>query len=249
MGRTSGCIGTHYCFLVFALLMSALAAAQQSPDVSNVPTSVQQSKPYRRAQWFIEQRAYPLGHIPTGARLDALGQLDQMIANESRTTTQTSAARGLALATGAPPAASGTTWSPMGPQPTSNVFENSPVSGRVSAIVVDPITPTTIYLGSAMGGVWKSTDSGANWTPLTDNQPTLAIGAVALDPDNHLNVWVGTGESNFGADNYYGAGILKSADGGSSWTQLAQSTFGTPIQPTIGGAQIGSLAILKGSDM
>ena len=101
-----------------------------------------------------------------------------------------------------------------------------------------------------MGGVWKSTDSGANWTALTDGQPTLAVGAVALDPDNHLNVWVATGEENFGLDNYYGAGILKSTDGGSNWTQLAQATFGgaiNSIPPNIGGAKIGSLAILAGS--
>ncbi len=222
-------------------------SAQQAPDTSSVPASVQRTRPYRRAQWFIEQRAYPIGHIPAGVRLDALNQVEQMIANESRTTAKPNLVRGLSLANGTAPAASGAVWLPMGPQPTSNVFENSPVSGRISSIVIDPNTPSTIYIGAAMGGVWKSTDSGANWTPLTDGRETLAIGAVALDPDNTQNVWVGTGESNFGADNYYGAGILKSADGGSTWTLLAQSTFGAPIQPTIGGAKIGSLAVLKGS--
>ena len=222
--------------------------AQQ--DDSQVPESVKRSRPYRRVEWFLQQRAYPLGYIPAGVRQKALSQVDQMIANETRSKVRSFALRGLALANPPASAASGSAWSPMGPQPTSTVFSNNPVSGRLVSIVVDPVTPSTIYVGAAMGGVWRSTDSGANWTPLTDDQPTLAVGAVALDPDNHLNVWVATGEENFGLDNYYGAGILKSTDGGSTWTQLAQSTFGTPINaipPTVGGAKIGSLAILKGS--
>src|SRR5689334_8169722 len=57
-------------------------------------------------------------------------------------------------------------------------------SGRVSAILVDPRIASTIYAAGAQGGVWKSTDGGNNWTPLTDNQPTLAVGALAFDPSN-----------------------------------------------------------------
>ena len=238
-----------YLFSFCLVLASLPLAAQQDP--ANIPDSVKRSRPYRRAEWFVQQRAYPLGYIPSGARQQALSEVDQMIANETRAGVSNFAARGLALANGAAGAASGSVWTPMGPQPTSTAFSNNPVSGRLTSIVVDPVSPNTIYIGAAMGGVWKSTDGGANWTPLTDAQPTLAVGAVALDPDNNQSIWVATGEENFGLDNYYGAGILKSSDGGTTWTQLAQSTFGVPVSatpPTLGGAKIGSLAILKGSN-
>lgn len=239
--------------MVVALLFPALAVAQQPTDTSQVPEATKRTRPYQRAEWFWSQRAYPQGYIPSGVREDALRQLDQMIADEAQTTPKLSGARGLSLANGSAVPASGVVWSPMGPQPTASdvvSFKEFPTSGRLTSIVVDPLTPTTIYLGAAQGGVWKSTDGGANWTPLTDDQPSLAVGAIALDPDNNQSIWVGTGEENFGGDNYYGAGILKSANGGATWTQLGQSTFSgaiNSIPPTIGGAKIGSLAILKGS--
>ena len=225
------------------------ATAQQPADYPGAPAAAQRSRPYQRVEWFISQRSYPFGYIPSGVRQDALTQLDQMIANEARAAT-TSAARGLSLANGAAGTASGSAWTPMGPQPTSNVFETTPVSGRITSVAVDPTNANTIYIAGAQGGVWKTTDGGANWTPITDDQVTLSTGSIALDPDNAQNVWVGTGEGEFGADNYYGAGILKSADGGASWTQVGQSTFAgaiNSIPPNIGGAHINSLAVLKGS--
>ncbi len=85
-----------------------------------------------------------------------------------------------------------------------------------------------IYLGTAGGGVWKSTNDGANWTALTDNQPSLATGALALDPadatDNTL--YVGTGEANNNADAYNGVGVLKTTNGGQTWTLLGGNFFG-----------------------
>ncbi len=99
------------------------------------------------------------------------------------------------------------------------------VSGRVTSIAIDPTAADTIYLGTAQGGVWKSTDNGATWAPKTDNENSLAIGALALDPNSPAIVYAGTGEGNFSGDSYYGVGILKSTDGGTTWTNLAASTF------------------------
>src|SRR5579872_3667287 len=70
-------------------------------------------------------------------------------------------------------------------------------SGRVSAILVDPRNANTIYAAGALGGVWKATDGGNTWTPLTDNQPSLAIGALAFDPSNPDIIYAGTGEATF----------------------------------------------------
>ena len=77
-----------------------------------------------------------------------------------------------------------------------------------------------IYLGTAGGGIWKSTDDGAAWTPLTDRQQSLAIGALALDPTDtqDTTLYAGTGEPNASLDTYQGVGVLKTTDGGATWT-------------------------------
>jgi hypothetical protein len=107
-------------------------------------------------------------------------------------------------------------WTPLGPAPIANLY-----SGRVMALAPDPTDANVIYLGSSSGGVWKSTDAGADWIPLTDNQPTLFTGSLAIDPSNHLTVYAGTGDWSTAP----GMGVLKSTDGGTTWTLLAQSTF------------------------
>src|ERR1700687_4884536 len=71
------------------------------------------------------------------------------------------------------------------------------MSGRISAIAGtrEPSGKITLFVGAASGGVWKSDDSGTRYRPVFDEQPVQSIGALALDPENAKNVWVGTGES------------------------------------------------------
>jgi uncharacterized protein (TIGR03437 family) len=118
-------------------------------------------------------------------------------------------------------------------------------------LVVDPRSPTTVYAAGAQGGVWKTTDGGTTWTPLTDNQPTLAIGSLALDPSNPDIIYAGTGEETFSPSSppsyggsFYGMGVLKSSDRGATWT-LYKGPFAGPFGPTFydGGARIGALAV------
>ena len=78
---------------------------------------------------------------------------------------------------------------------------------------------------------------------MTDNQPSLAIGSIAIDPNNHNTIYAGTGEQNFNGDAYYGAGVLKSTDGGTTWTQQGASTFAGPFTASLGGARIGAIAV------
>ncbi|MGH8102217.1 MAG: WD40/YVTN/BNR-like repeat-containing protein, partial [Chthoniobacterales bacterium] len=94
------------------------------------------------------------------------------------------------------------------------------MSGRVSAIagVREPSGKITFFVGSASGGVWKSEDSGTRYRPVFDEQPVQSIGAIALDPKNSKNVWVGTGESWMRNSVSIGNGIYKSTDGGETWT-------------------------------
>ncbi len=121
-------------------------------------------------------------------------------------------------------------WTSLGPAPINSSWGGGVSSGRLAALAIDPTTSgstTTIYIASAGGGVWKTTNNGASWLPLTDNQASLASGAIAIDPNNHNVIYVGTGEPNQSQDSYRGSGVLKSTDGGTNWTLLGNATFGT----------------------
>ena len=197
----------------------------------------QEVGPRQRQEWFYHQRAYPNKRTPPSARLRAVVQMQIMQQQE--------------LTAGlAPPSV--TSWKLIGPQPTHNPMDFginfSPTSGRVSALAVDPtdVTGNTLYLGGAEGGVWKTTNAGVSWTSLTSTQFSLATGAIEVDPNNHKNVYVGTGEQNFSGDSYYGGGILKSTDGGTTWSHVGGGTFGGPIASEFGGSYIGGVGIQPG---
>lgn len=94
------------------------------------------------------------------------------------------------------------------------------MSGRVAALEATPSDPRIVYAGAATGGVWKSLNSGLTWTPVFDDQPVHAIGAIAVSATNPDTVWVGTGEGNLRNSASVGAGVFRSLDGGKSWTGL-----------------------------
>lgn len=232
-------------WLVFSF--GLLAAAQKPPEHE---TGENADSPRQRMDWFYQQRAYPLGFIPRGARSHALQQFNQMAEAEGKAGGQSGSSQsapGVLTATPVP----GGQWTLIGPEPTNTPYSYPLTSGRISALAVVPGTASTVYLGGAQGGVWKTTNSGTNWTPLTDNQPSLAIGSIALDPTNSSIVYVGTGEENFSGDSYYGAGILKSTDGGSTWSQLGGSIFAGPFQTGAyygGGGRVGAIAVDPGNN-
>jgi hypothetical protein len=169
-------------------------------------------------------------------------------AAESTTPAASSSTHPLKQSLGRAPASqlSSTAWSPVGPAPlasdaTGDGMQNyNWVSGRATSVLIDPADSTgnTVLLGGAYGGLWKSANAGSQssspasvvWQTLIDDQPTLAVGAIALQPvapGNPSNViLVGTGETNNSSDSYYGLGILRSADGGSTWTQIQSAGTG-----------------------
>lgn len=91
------------------------------------------------------------------------------------------------------------------------------MSGRVTAIDVVLNNPDIIYVGSASGGLWRSTSGGANWKPIFDEQPAASIGALAIDQNAPDVIWVGTGEGNPRNSQTSGNGVYKSLDGGKTW--------------------------------
>lgn len=163
------------------------------------------------------------------------------------------------LAVSATAAVSGA-WVSLGPLPLPSdasgigLQDYGWVTGRATAVAIDPndLSGNTVFAGSAYGGVWKSTNAGnlspspigVNWTPLTDDQATLAIGAIAIQPQpanpdpSKSVVLAATGETNSSGDSYYGLGILRSGDGGQTWTLISQDSTGIHNFAGIGFSQI-----------
>ncbi|HEV2851162.1 MAG TPA: hypothetical protein VHC97_00005 [Thermoanaerobaculia bacterium] len=134
------------------------------------------------------------------------------------------------------------TWVAYGPQgldtvgTTNNAYRYGITAGRVAegGLAVDPNNPGVAYAAFAAGGLWKTTSLGlpaVTWTPLWDGKDfvTQAASAIEIDPTNSNVLYVGTGD--WSANDQFGAGIMKSTDGGATWTQLGASVF-TPYSTT-----------------
>ena len=126
------------------------------------------------------------------------------------------------------------TWTGLGPNPiVQGLRSPGPVqrfgamSGRIGALAIRK--DGTILLAGAQGGIWKWAGDPAtgvgSWTALTDNQVSLAMGSLAVAPSNDNIVYGGTGEGHLSGDSYFGNGILKSTDGGTTWTHVPGDYF------------------------
>ena len=142
--------------------------------------------------WFYGQRAWPQGEINDLAYRQALAQTEKLQRKQRK---------------------NGQAWLPAGP---------INIGGRITAVAVDPNRFDVYYLGAATGGVFKTTNSGADWTPIFDEFASLSIGALALDPNDAQTLYVGTGEANGSgsATSYSGTGLFKTMDGGLTWQHL-----------------------------
>lgn len=202
MKRYSSVIAIMLSLLALLTWVASFAAQETHED----PDKGRPDDVSKRSEWFRTQRAYPLDRVPAGARLRSLEQVGQMMQAES---------------TGVAGPLASVSWSPAGPQPTNTAFSYPTTSGRVTALAVDPSNSNIAYLGAAEGGVWKTTDGGSVWSSLTDAQASLSTGSIAIAPSNDQIIYVGTGEEDFSGDSYFGLGVLKSTNAGSTWTMLS----------------------------
>lgn len=92
--------------------------------------------------------------------------------------------------------------------------------GRIHDVEALPRDPSTIYVATASGGLWKSTNNGTTWTSLFDDQPVSTFGDLAIAPSNPGVIWAGTGEQNNRQSTSWGNGVYRSTDGGKTWTHL-----------------------------
>ncbi len=144
----------------------------------------------RPNDWFWTQRAWPAGDIEPAALDRALSQARTLDAEGSRLRSS---------------------WTQAGP---------SNIGARVTDLAVHPTDPDLVYAAMASGGVFRSSDGGASWDAVFDDQAILPVGAIALDPQAPETVYVGTGEANAASLSFFGRGVFKSDDGGENWEHL-----------------------------
>jgi photosystem II stability/assembly factor-like uncharacterized protein len=94
------------------------------------------------------------------------------------------------------------------------------VGGRIDDIAVVEANPDVIYVGTASGGVWKTSDGAITWKPIFEQVGAMSIGAIAAAQSNPSIVWVGTGEANNRQSSSWGDGVYKSVDAGATWTHM-----------------------------
>jgi hypothetical protein len=231
-----------FCLLSIAQAQGARKTAPETP-IADADSDHEQ----QRAEWFLRGRVAP---GKSSAELRYRAYKAKMQARAARVARER-ALPGLHSNShpnsqpNTPPTPSSSGWTPLGPVPlasdaTGDGFQNyNQVSGRATAVAIDPADPTgnTVYIGGAQGGVWKSTNAATSiannvtWTAVTDDQATLSIGSIVIQPGNsdptQTVILVGTGEADNSADSYFGLGMLRSADGGNTWTLLSSANSGT----------------------
>ncbi|PKA84539.1 putative secreted protein (Por secretion system target) [Ulvibacter sp. MAR_2010_11] len=165
-----------------------------STKESTIPTSIEATIPGEYPnEWMYNQRAYPDNFINKKAISDALIQSKAILENRS--------------------GQSGTDWNLIGPLNTG---------GRITDVAISPDNDDILYVAAAVGGVFKSTNRGQNWTPVFDDIGKPSIGDIAIAPSNAQRIYVGTGEANGSATDgaYFGDGVYRSDNAGDSWTNV-----------------------------
>lgn len=121
-------------------------------------------------------------------------------------------------------------WQPMGPFSYTNTGSWSSGQGRVNVVVVDPNNADTYFAGAPAGGVWKSTDSGLTWTPLSDDLGQIGVSGIAIDYNNSNIIYIATGDDD--AEDTGSIGVWKSTDGGETWNETGLNPDNSPSRLT-----------------
>lgn len=179
----------------------SVAAIEPGARVGAREAELRPDQPIDAAMFRYQQRLSEDGTIPDNAIIRAKRQRDDLIDP-------------LGIDGGVTPES----WQWLGP---------GNIGGRIRPIVIHPGDPDIMWIGSASGGIWKTTDGGADWQPLDDFMASLAVADLVMHPEDPNVLFAGTGEGFFetieGTSNtaaVRGAGIFQTTDGGAMWTQL-----------------------------
>ena len=182
-----------FIFLSALLFLGCKNSSDQSPTKEEELAENETGKMEYPAEWMYNQRAYPNNYINKEAYKEAILQSKQILANKS-------------------PEQAGE-WTFIGPLNTG---------GRVTDVAIAPDNDDHLYVATATGGIFRSYDAGANWTPIFDEVSKPSIGDIAIAPSNAQRIYAGTGEANGSATDgaYFGDGIYRSDNGGDTWTNV-----------------------------
>ena len=139
-------------------------------------------------EWMGYQRTFPYGKIKQDNYLTAIRNAQELHSSNGERDLE---------------------WISLGP-------EN--IGGRITDLACNPQEPATVYIAAASGGIYKTTDTGLTWQQIFTDAPVISIGDIALDPNNSMVIYAGTGEANASSYSFLGDGLWKSTDGGESWT-------------------------------
>jgi len=177
--------------IVFVLGCSILNFVRENPEAAK-----SKDAPFRPAEEFYAMRDYPFFRPDIRAYTEAIAEARQSAGN--------SGSRNGENGISAP-------WTLQGP---------GNIGARVNTIAIHPTNSSIIYIGYSGGGAWKTTNGGATWNPIFDEQDYLAIGHIAVDPGNPDHVYIGTGDPNIGGYPFIGNGVWKSTDQGETWQYI-----------------------------
>jgi len=154
---------------------------------------IKESKNETPSEWMYNQRAYPNNFINKKAITKGIAQVNTL-KKQNRNT-------------------SSTNWELKGP---------INIGGRITDVAISPIDDNHIYVGTAVGGIFESTDRGVTWNPIFDETGKLSIGNIAISQSNPNRIYVGTGEANGGSSDAanFGDGVYRSDDAGATWQHI-----------------------------
>jgi len=205
MQRGSITFGALAVLSVFsALALGAVSINRQKCSIPPKPKPARPDSPVQAAAFRFEARMSEDGTWPENALMTAKAQRDALAE----------------LSQNSDFGPSSFTW--YGP---------GNVGGRLRGILVNPNNNQQMWVGSCSGGIWKTTNGGTSWTPVNDFMPNLVVGCMTMEPGNPNVMYTGTGEGFFETVEgstitaaIRGAGIFKSTDMGTTWTQMASTT-------------------------
>ncbi len=198
-----------------ALLAPGTADAQQkrndplrAPDARGDKTKGEAWQIEQRRRWWIESRGLKQNRNAAKQRRAALTVLRNQLIRQKRT--------GRSVGGRAQTAP----WRELGPSSMKmGNWVMGRVAGRINAVTPHPTNDSIVFIGAANGGVWKTTDGGASWTPTFVNVGSQSISAIHVEAGNPQNVWAGTGDRFDGdCSGYLSDGVFLSTDGGINWS-------------------------------
>ncbi len=206
---TRQALTTGYQSLLQATPVFRLAPSHFPSGADSEPRQGLEEDTEGRGDWFTFQRSYPSNSIPPDARLRAWDsraryQLDSVVRPQAAKM-----------------------WRSIGPSATVSAWYPfwGLTSGRVNAIAVSPANPSLVLVGSSTGGIWRSTDGGDSFAPVSDDQVDLAVGSLAFSQSSPEVAYAGMGDSKGG---YLGSGVLKSTDQGQTWRRVSNGSLPSP---------------------